>query len=93
MNNYEVLYIIDNQTEETAREAVIAKYEELVTAAGGTVEKTDKWGMRKLAYPINDKNDGYYVLMTFSSPAELPKELERQMRISDEVVRYIVIRK
>lgn len=93
MNNYEVLYIIDNSAEETAREAVIAKYEELVTAAGGTVEKTDKWGMRKFAYPINDKNDGYYVLMTFSSPAELPKELERQMRISDEVVRYIVIRK
>ena len=93
MNNYEVLYIIDNALDDAAKEAAIAKYEGVVTAAGGSVESSDKWGARKLAYPINYKTDGFYVLMTFSSSSELPKELERQMRISDEIVRYMVIRK
>jgi small subunit ribosomal protein S6 len=65
----------------------------VVTASGGTVASIDKWGMRKFAYPIDYKNDGFYVLMTFSSSSDLPKELERQMRISDEIVRYMVIRK
>jgi len=93
MNNYEVLYIIKNTLDEDAREAVIKRYEETVISSGGSVEKIDKWGMRKFAYPINYMNDGYYVLMNFSSLSELPKELERQMRISDDIVRYMVIRK
>lgn len=93
MNNYEVLYIIDGALDEAATNATIEKYESLVTGSGGSVEKTEKWGMRKFAYPINDKEEGFYVLMTFTSPSELPRELERQMRISDEVVRYMVVRK
>lgn len=93
MNNYEVLYIIDNALDEAAREAAIAKYESLITGSGGSVEKTDKWGMKKFAYPINYKTEGFYVLMTFTAPSELPRELERQMRISDEIVRFMVIRK
>lgn len=93
MNNYEILYIIDNKCDDAAKEAAIVKYEGLVTANGGSVEKIDKWGMKRFAYPINFKNDGYYVLMTFSAPAELPKEIERQMRISDDIVRFMVIRK
>lgn len=93
MNNYEVLYIIKSNLDEVTREATISKYEGLVTTTGGTVEKIDKWGMRKFAYPIEYKTEGYYVLMTFTSSPELPKELERQMRISEEVLRYLVIRK
>ena len=93
MNNYEMLYIIDNSLDEAARETAIAKYENVVITSGGTVEKIDKWGMRKFAYPINFKNDGFYVLMTFSSASDFPKEIGRQMRISDEIVRYMVIRK
>lgn len=93
MNNYEMLYIIDNSLDDAAKEAAIAKYEGVVTANGGSVEKTEKWGMRKFAYPINFKTDGYYVLMMFSSSPQFPKEIERQMRISDEIVRYMVIRR
>lgn len=93
MNNYEVLYIIDGALDEEATNATIAKYESLVTGSGGSVEKTEKWGMRKFAYPINHKEEGFYVLMTFTAPSELPRELERQMRISDEVMRYMVVRK
>ncbi len=93
MNNYEVLYIIENGLDDAAKEAAIAKFEGVVTTNGGTVEKTDKWGTKKYAYPIDYKNEGYYVLMNFSSSSELPKELERQMRNSDEIVRYMVIRK
>ena len=93
MNKYEVLYIIDASADDATKEAQIAKYSDLVTAAGGTVEAVDKWGIKKFAYPMEFKNEGYYVLMTFSAPAELPAEMERQMRISEFVIRYLVIRK
>ena len=93
MNNYEVLYIVDNAIDDAAKDAVIAKFEGVVTSSGGTVEKSDRWGAKKLAYPIDYKTDGYYVLMTFASDSQLPKELERQMRISDEIIRYLVVRK
>ena len=81
MKKYEMLYIIDAQVEEEAREAVIKKFEDLVTANGGTVEKTDKWGMKKLQYPINFKSEGYYVLMTFESSPSFVKELKRVIAI------------
>jgi small subunit ribosomal protein S6 len=93
MNKYEVLYIIDASADDATKEAQIAKYSDLVTAVGGTVEAVDKWGIKKFAYPMEFKNEGYYVLMTFSAPAELPAEMERQMRISDSIIRYLVIRK
>ena len=93
MNNYELLYIIDNDLAEEAKEALIAKLNGIVTDNGGSVETVDKWGTRKLAYPINFKNEGYYVLVNFTAPATLPSELERVMRITDGVVRFMVIAK
>ena len=93
MNNYEVLYIIENGIDEEAKEAVIKKFETVVTANNGTVDQVDKWGTKKYAYPIDYKNEGYYVLMTFAGEPSLPRELERQVGISDEIVRYMVIRK
>ena len=93
MNKYEVLYIIDAGMEDQARTELIAHFSTLMTDNGATIEKVDEWGKRRLAYPINFKNEGYYVLMTFSAPAELPAEMERQMRISDSIIRYLVIRK
>ena len=92
MNNYEGLYIIDAGLEDAQKEAVMAKFEGVITANGGTVDKVDKWGVKRLAYPISDKNDGFYVLMNFTAGAELPKELERQMGIADEIMRCMVIR-
>ena len=93
MNKYEVLYIIDASIDDAAKEAQMAKYSDLITANGGSVESIDKWGIKKFAYPMEFKNEGYYVLMTFTAPADLPAEMERQMRISDAVIRYMVIRK
>ncbi len=92
MNKYEVLYILNAEQDDETLAAQAEKFSALVTANGGEVEKIDKWGRRRLAYPINFKNEGYYVLMNFSSGSELPMELERNFRISEEVVRYMVVR-
>lgn len=93
MKKYEILYIIVADLDEQATENVIQKYKTLVESSGGTVDSVDKWGMRKLAYPIRFKSEGYYVLMNFTAPATLPLEIERQMGISDEVIRFMIIAK
>lgn len=92
MTNYEVMFIIDPTLEEAKKEATIEKMKEII-AADGEVSKVDVWGMRKLAYPIQKKNEGYYVVMEFAASTELPKELDRRMRISDNVMRHIIINK
>ncbi len=93
MNNYELLYIINNDLADEAKEALIAKLNGVVTENGGSVESVEKWGTKKLAYPINFKNEGYYVLVNFTAEATLPSELERIMRISDSVERFMVVKK
>jgi len=93
MNNYELLYIIDNGLEEEAREAVINKFSAIVTDNGGKVDTLDKRGARKLAYPINYKTEGFYVLMNFASESEIPAELERVMHITDSIMRFMLIKK
>ena len=93
MNKYEVLYILAANADEAVKEAQVEKYSALVTANGGEVESVNKWGNKRFAYEIDGKNDGYYVLMNFTAKPEFPQELERQMRISDEVIRYMVVRK
>ncbi len=92
MAKYEMLYILDPATPDEAKEAVIAKFENVVTSNGGTVEKTDKWGMKKLQYPINRKSEGYYVVMSFEAGPTLVEELKRVSRITDEVVRRLITR-
>ena len=93
MNRYELTYIIDTALEETARKELIEKVSALIAANGGEVEKVDEtWGKRRLAYAINYKTEGYYVLMYITAPADLPRELERNFRIADAVLRSLVIR-
>lgn len=93
MNRYELTYIIDTALEETARKELIEKVSNLIAANGGEVEKVDEtWGKRRLAYAINYKTEGYYVLVTFKAPAELPRELERNLEIYDSVIRYLVVK-
>ena len=93
MNKYELLYIIDNDLADEAKEAVVSKISAVVTDNGGTIDEVDKWGTRKLAYPINYKSEGYYVLVNFSAEPGLPAELERVMRITDSIVRFLVVKK
>lgn len=93
MNRYELTYIIDTALEETARKELIEKVSALIVANGGEVEKVDEtWGKRRLAYAINYKTEGWYVLVTFKAPAELPKELERNLEIYESVIRYLVVK-
>ncbi len=93
MNKYEALYILDTKIDDAAKDALVEKFKGVVESAGGTVDGVDKWGVKKLAYEINFKSEGYYVLMNFTANADLPQELERQMRIADEVIRFIVVKK
>ena len=90
MTKYEMLYIIDSSITDEAREAVIAKFAEIITANEGKVESIDKWGVKKLAYPINYKNEGFYVLMTFEAQPSLIAEIERVANITIEVMRRLV---
>ena len=92
MNKYEVVYIIDPAVEEEARKELIAKFNTLIADNGGSVEKVEEWGKRRLAYAIDYKTEGYYVLVNYQAEAELPKELERNLQISDSVIRYQVIK-
>ena len=92
MNNYEVMFIIEAALEEDKKEAAIEMVKEIISA-GGEVGKINVWGNRKLAYPINKKNEGYYVVVEFSANADLPKELDRRLKISDSIIRHIIINK
>jgi len=93
MNQYEVLYIIDPTVNEEAARAEIEKFKGIVEANGAEVVAVDEWGKRKLAYPIDYKTEGTYVLMSFNSAPEFPKELERNMKNDEQILRYMVTRK
>lgn len=92
MNRYELIYIIDTVLEETARKELVEKYTELLKQNGGEIEKVDDWGKRRLAYAINDMWEGWYVLVTFKSEGELPKEIERNLENNDKILRYLIIK-
>ena len=92
MNQYEVMYVIDAALEDSARVELINRFSDLVKKNGGEIDRVDEWGKRRLAYAINYKTEGYYVLMYIKAPSELPRELERNLQIADSVLRYLVIR-
>lgn len=98
MNKYEVLYIISCDIEEEAIKEIIEKFKGIVTDNGGSILDVDEWGKRRLAYPIHYKNkssyanEGYYVLMHFESKPEFPVELERNFRINENILRFMVTR-
>ena len=92
MNQYEVMYVIDPALEDSARTELINRFSDLVTKNGGEVDRVDEWGKRRLAYAIQYKTEGYYVLMYIKAPAELPREIERNMQISDSILRYLTVR-
>ena len=93
MTKYEMLYIIDADLSDEAKESIIVKFEYLVKNSGGIVESTDRWGMKKLQYPINYKNEGFYVLMTFEAEKTLVVELKRVAGITDGIVRRLITKR
>ena len=93
MNKYELLYIISSSATDEQKEELIKKVNSLIEAKGGEIEGTDKWGMKKFAYPINYKNEGYYVLVNFSINPEMIKEINNAMNITEKIVRQIFVKK
>jgi small subunit ribosomal protein S6 len=93
VNKYEAMYIINPNVEDEARAALVERFSGLVVQSGGNVEKIDDWGKRKLAYEIQDLTEGHYILMHFEADSELPRELERNFKINEPILRYLVIRK
>ena len=90
-NSYETLFIIDASLTEEAIKGLVDKFTALI-AEHGKVSEVNEWGKRRLAYPINDKDEGYYVLVNFESESNLPAELERIFGITEGIMRSIVIR-
>lgn len=92
MYNYETLFVINPELEEEATKAMVQKFSDIITKGGGEIVSVDEWGKKKLAYPIEDRTEGYYVLTTFNATGDLPSELERNYRITEDVMRYLVKR-
>ena len=92
MTKYELMFVIDPALEDEAKEATIEAVKGII-AAEGEVGEADVWGMRKLAYPIQKKSEGYYVVIEFQAPPTLPKELDRRLKISDHIMRHMIVNK
>ncbi|MBE7023894.1 MAG: 30S ribosomal protein S6 [Ruminococcaceae bacterium] len=92
INKYETLFVVDASKGEEETAALVDKFKSLIEA-NGTIESVDEWGRRRLAYPINDMAEGYYVLINFSAKADFPAELERVFGITDGILRNIIIKK
>ena len=92
MRAYELMVIIDTDVDDAGVQAVNQKVTDLVEAEGGTVVKTDLWGKRRYAYPINKKFEGIYVVLEISTPASNLNESDRFLRLADDVVRHKIIR-
>lgn len=91
MNKYEVMFIV-KPAEEEAVNNVVTKFENLIKANGGQIEKIDRWGKRRLAYEIKDHTEGHYYLFYFAAEPKAIAELDRVMKITDEVLRHLIIK-
>lgn len=92
MNKYELAVVVKPILEEEALKAEFESVQEIITKFGGNIEKVDDWGKRKLAYEIKKFNEGFYNFITFTANSETPVEIERRMRIKENVLRYLVVR-
>lgn len=92
MNNYEVMFVIDPTLDDEKKEAAVERVKEVISSEGEVVN-VDVWGLRKLAYPIQKQNDGYYAVIEFKAEPTLPQELDRRLKISDDFIRHIIINK
>lgn len=93
MKAYELLFFVDPAIEDDAREALLARVESTITGQDGVIDSVDPWGKRKLAYEVNSLQDGDYTLVNFHADPTSIAELDRVLRITDAVVRFIVVRK
>ncbi|MDR2201556.1 MAG: 30S ribosomal protein S6 [Clostridiales bacterium] len=93
MNKYEVLYILTAGLDDAAKEAEIEKLNAVITENGGEVANVNKWGLKRFAYPIDFKNEGYYVLTDFNARPDFIGEFGRRLKLSENVVRFMIVKK
>lgn len=92
MNKYELAVVLKPTVSDEGAKETFAKINELIERFGGTVDKVDDWGKRRLAYEIEKFNEGYYNFITFMAESNAPKEIEARLRIEEDVLRYLIIR-
>ena len=92
MRIYEELFIIRPDAPEEEIDAYVEQIKQVITSSQGTVDKVDKWGVRKLAYRVGRRNEGYYVLIQFKGDPDAVKEIERRMRVTDLVLKWLTVR-
>ncbi|MCA2968359.1 MAG: 30S ribosomal protein S6 [Acidobacteriaceae bacterium] len=93
MRTYEELFIVNTSATEEEQEAIVETLRGVITSGGGTLDKVEKWGVRKLAYRVNRQMEGIYILLEFSTQtAETAKEVERRLRVTDLVIKFITVR-
>ena len=93
MNKYELALSVSAKIEDDARAAVVETAKEYITRFGGTVTEVEDWGKKKLAYEIQKMSEGFYYFIQFDAAAEVPAELEQSVRIMDNVLRFLCVRK
>lgn len=91
IGKYETIFVINPDYSEDAVKALVDKFTGLITNNGGTIDSMDEWGKRKLAYPIEDFEEGYYVLVNFSAEKSVPAELDRVYHITDGILRSLIV--
>lgn len=92
MSKYETVFIVNPDLSEDAAKGMLEKFSGIITENGGAIDKVDEWGKKKLAYLIEDYSEGYYYVVNFTAPAEVPAELDRVFNITDGILRSIIIK-
>ena len=92
MRIYEELFIVRPNATDEEIDPLVEQLRQVITTRGGTVDKSDKWGVRKLAYRLQKQTEGYYILLQFSATPETVKEVERRLRVADLVLKFITVR-
>ena len=93
MSKYELALVVNAKIEDEAREAVVEKVKSYVARYGGTVTEVEEWGKKRLAYEVQKMREGFYYFIQFEADATCPAEVERHVRIMDNVMRYLVVKK
>ena len=93
MNKYELALVVNAKVEDEVRDAVVTKAKDYIARYNGTVTEVEEWGKKRLAYEIQKMHEGFYYFIQFEADSTCPAELERHMRIMDNVLRYLIVKK
>ena len=93
MNKYELALVVSAKIEDDARTATVEKAKEYITRAGGTVTEVEEWGKKKLAYDVQKMSEAFYYIIQFDAASDAPAKLEQDVRIMDNVLRFLCVRK